>query len=64
MFASSRGKALTFESQDKLLLTFDLQDDGDALHVQDSRYGAKNQWIYNTKAHPFRVVGKLAWPWK
>ncbi|RMY53390.1 hypothetical protein D0863_13967 [Hortaea werneckii] len=26
------------------------------LHLEDSRYGAKNQWVYNTEAHPFRVV--------
>ncbi|EME78391.1 glycoside hydrolase family 47 protein [Pseudocercospora fijiensis CIRAD86] len=34
-----------------------LEDDRSEMHVQDSRTGLKNTWVYNTEAHPFRVVG-------
>ncbi|KAI6905401.1 hypothetical protein KC334_g6157 [Hortaea werneckii] len=43
----------------KYVYLLHLEDNDNALHVQDSRYGAKNQWVYNTEAHPFRVVGRL-----
>lgn len=26
-------------------------------HVQDARKGSKNTWVFNTDAHPFRIVG-------
>ncbi|KAI7484813.1 glycoside hydrolase [Hortaea werneckii] len=43
----------------KYVYLLHLEDDGNAFHVQDSRHGVKNEWVYNTEAHPFRVVGRL-----
>ncbi|KAI7101000.1 hypothetical protein KC343_g20244, partial [Hortaea werneckii] len=43
----------------KYVYLLHLEDDGNAFHVQDSRHGMKNEWVYNTEAHPFRVVGRL-----
>lgn len=34
-----------------------MEDDADPLQVQDSRTGRRNTWVYNTEAHPFRVMG-------
>ncbi|KAK3626633.1 hypothetical protein LTR56_019699 [Elasticomyces elasticus] len=35
-----------------------LEDEDAPYHVQDSRTGAKNLWVYNTEAHPLRVAGR------
>ena len=33
------------------------QDTDVPYHVQDSRMGVKNAWVFNTEAHPFLVAG-------
>jgi len=33
------------------------QDDRISYHVQDSRMGRLNLWVFNTEAHPFKVSG-------
>ena len=33
------------------------QDSESPFQVQDSRTGKTNTWIFNTEAHPFKVVG-------
>ncbi|KAH9825456.1 glycoside hydrolase, partial [Teratosphaeria destructans] len=35
-----------------------LEDENAPFHVQDSRTGRKNTWVYNTEAHPVRVAGR------
>nr|POE74712.1 mannosyl-oligosaccharide alpha-1,2-mannosidase [Quercus suber] len=34
-----------------------LEDENAPFQVQDSRTGTKNTWVFNTEAHPLRVVG-------
>lgn len=33
------------------------QNDRLAYHVHAGSNGVKNSWVFNTEAHPFRVVG-------
>jgi hypothetical protein len=34
-----------------------LQDAHAGWHVQDSRTGVMNEWVFNTEAHPLKVAG-------
>lgn len=42
----------------KYIWLIHLEDEQNPFHVQDSRTGVKNTWVYNTEAHPFRVAGR------
>jgi hypothetical protein len=33
------------------------QDAHTGWHVQDSRTGVMNEWVFNTEAHPLKVAG-------
>jgi hypothetical protein len=35
------------------------QDAHAGWHVQDSRTGVMNEWVFNTEAHPLKVAGDL-----
>ena len=40
-----------------LTINYIPQDRGMPYHVQDSRTGVKNTWVFNTEAHQFQVAG-------
>ncbi|QIW97079.1 hypothetical protein AMS68_002597 [Peltaster fructicola] len=50
-------ESFVFAEVMKYIYLTHLEDKRATFHVQDSRTGVKNTWVFNTEAHPFRVAG-------
>ncbi|KAL1305374.1 hypothetical protein AAFC00_002268 [Neodothiora populina] len=50
-------ESFVFAEVMKYVYLIHLEDHNTRFQVQDSRSGAKNTWVFNTEAHPFRVAG-------